>query len=174
MIKQSTCTSLHLLSMIAGHFNSFHQILNPCCTATFSARGDVTGVGCPALLPGPCRGEGRSWSCTVSAGSLWWLPGCRSPHRALSRCKVSVWRRSFCEGGCSWSVDTSEGRQAKRDFSVCVLTKIHHIRTRWRAGLSSILLLSLIPAEAAPSQARVHGHAAHIPAHGPQHVQGAA
>lgn len=44
--------------MIAGHFSSFHQILNPYGTAASSGRGDVTGVGCPALLPVLLRGEG--------------------------------------------------------------------------------------------------------------------
>lgn len=95
---------------------------------------------------------------TFSAGSPWWLPGCKSPHRALSGCKVSVWRRSFCEGECSLSVDMSEGRKAKKSFSVCVLTKTHQISARLRACHGSSLVLSLIPAEAAPSQARVHRH----------------
>lgn len=105
-----------------------------------------------------CCSEEREGSLcrTVSAGSLWLLPGCRSPHRALSRCKVSLWRKSFCEGECSLSVDTSEGRQTKKNFSVCVLTKNYHIRTRSRAGNDSILVLSFVPAEAAPSQATQH------------------
>lgn len=152
MIRQSTCRSLYLLSMIAGYFSSFHQILNPHCSASSSGRGDVTRVGCPALLPVPFEPRGEGGLCpTVSAGSLWWLPGCKSPHRALSGCKVSVWRRSSCEGECSLSVDMSEGRQTRKNFSVFVLTKNHHIRTRQRACHGSILVLSLLPASF-PSQ----------------------
>lgn len=50
--------SLYLLSMIAGHFSSFHQVLNPHCTASSAGRGDVRGVGCPALLPALFSREG--------------------------------------------------------------------------------------------------------------------
>lgn len=131
--------------MIAGHFSSFQQTPNTHCPATSWGRGDV---GCPALPPVPLSTEGGV--CTFSAGNLWWLPGCSSPHCVLSRCKGSVWRRSFCEGECSLSVDMSEGRQTKKKLQCLCLNKNHHIRTRLRAYHGSI------PAEAAPSQARTH------------------